>query len=40
MLYEVITRAGGDDETIRAINSAYAVLRRYCEAYRFDFSQA
>ena len=27
-----------DDETIREINRSYALLRTYCEEYRFDFS--
>jgi len=31
---------GEDDDKIREINHAYAVLRGYCENYRFDFSQS
>lgn len=28
-----------DPERIRAINAAYAILRAYCEQYRFSFAE-
>lgn len=31
--------AAGDPEQIRRINQAYALLRSYCENYRFGFSE-
>jgi len=31
--------AGEEDETIRRINQAYALLRAYCDRYRFNFSE-
>ncbi len=33
------TEEQSDPERIRAINAAYAVLRDYCDRYRFSFAE-